>query len=374
MKKKSVSSVLNMIKGLSEEQKNMLSEQILKMLSSSQNTRNHMCNDLIGSDIEKPDCPHCGAKAKLGYIVKNGQNRGAQRYLYKSCGKKFVPTTNTVFARTRKDADTWRKYVKLTISGKSLHECAEECDIGYQTAFTWRHKILNAFVANQNKTKMNGIIEVDEMLIPLSYKGNHVPGEFGGRTRVHGTTNGLPRPAFKRGTDNKSMSSKDKACVFCMVGNNNSSYFAAVPGVGFMNEQMLDATVGAHVVKEDSMMLADEYKITKKYFESNGYTHEILSSNTSDNPHDHKPEVKDGLHIQHVNAMHHHIRNFLRPYCGVSSKYLGNYVAMFVWLKNIAKSTRKKEIDKVSLTRAFTPDCYITRKEIDMKPAIPVCA
>ena len=60
----------------------------------------------------------------------------------------------------------------------------------------------------------------------------------------------------------------------------------------------------------------------------------------------HKPEVKDGMHIQHVNAMHMNIRRFLRPYCGVSTKYLENYISLYVWLKNVAahrkRSTHRK--------------------------------
>lgn len=221
---------------------------------------------------------------------------------------------------------------------------------------------------------MTGNIEVDEMLIPISYKGNHVQGAFGARRLCKGSLNDMPRKAYQRGSDNKSMSSKDKACVFCMVQDGSKSFYAAVPGVGFMNDTMLDATVAKHVDKTKAMMLADNYKITRKYFENNGYAHAILSSNTSDNPHDHKPEIKEGLHMQHVNAMHMHIRRFLAPYCGVSTKYLENYTALYVWLRNIKATKSRNSIEKISVARAASNDCYITRKDVLSRPAVPSCA
>lgn len=368
-------SLLDMVKALSEQQRNSLADRIMEMMSEPSVIKKGIGKEIIeASNPGKPDCPHCAAKASLGHIVKRGIRNGNQRYYCKTCGRHFFSTTNTAFAHTRKDADTWRHFISMTISGKSLHECAEECNIAYQTAFTWRHKVLNAFAVNQESTKMTGNVEVDEMLIPISYKGNHIQGRFGKRERRPGEDNGLPRKSYHRGTDNKSRSSKDKACVFCMVENGNKNFFAAVPGVGFMTDAMLDATVAKHINKEKAMMLVDDYKVTKNYFEANGYKHMILLSNTSDNPKEHKPEVRDGLHMQHVNAMHRHIRNFLKPYYGVSSKYLSNYIALFVWLKSVGQMKNRKKADKISVARAASPDCYATYKQLSSRPAVPQCA
>ena len=224
---------------------------------------------------------------------------------------------------------------------------------------------------------LSGNVEVDEMLMPISYKGNHIQGDFGARKKVPGAVNDMPRGAYQRGSDNKSMSSKDKACVFCMVQDGNKAFYAAVPGVGFMNEPMLDVTVAKHVDKEKTMMLADNYKVTQKYFERNGYAHTILLSNTSDNPKDHKPEIKNGLHLQHVNAMHHHIRDFLAPYCGVSTKYLPGYIALFIWIKTESmkhRRNRKEKLEEISLSRVSMPDCFVNRASVRSRPAIPGCA
>lgn len=374
-----MNSMLNVVSQLSKEEQTALVEQILAMMQNSSDEKTNSCHTLVTkASSGMPDCPHCGAKAALKNITKWGRKaNGAQRYRCKACGKSFVPTTGTAFAYTKKDADTWRRFIHLTITGATLATCEEECNLSHQTASDWRHKILHVFELNQEDVEMTGNIEVDEMMVPLSYKGNHVQGRFGVRRKTHEAVNDMPRKAYRRGTDNKSMSSKEKACVFCMVQDGNKGFYTAVPGVGFMTPAMLDATVAKHVNKEKSMMLADNYKITRNYFEDNGYSHTILSSNTSDNPHDHKPEIKGELHLQHVNAFHHHIRDFLKPYCGVSSKYLSHYVALFVWLKSVGAKHRRRTMDaleEVSLARVSMSDSFIATSAIRSRPAVPVCA
>lgn len=377
MSRKMYNELLKTVRGLSIEEQEKLVQSVMSMMK--ENGRGSSCGRMVKEHSFRdgvPNCPNCRAQANLGLIVKCGMHRnGSQRYVCKVCRKRFVPTTGTVFEGTHKSSDTWEKYIQMTLTGSSIKSCAEECDITVQTAFTWRHKILNAFRAHQESAMLSGQIEIDEMLIPISYKGNHIKGSFAGeRKRGHGIDNNLPRKSFQRGSDNKSMSSKDKACVFCMIKNGNEGFYATVPGTGFMKPQMLDATVAKHVDKERAHLLADNYRITANYLKDNGYSYETLLSNITGNERDHKPEVRDGKHLQHINAFHHHLRQFLRPYCGVSTKYLDNYVSLYIWLKNVAANKQKKQTKKISVCRASTPDCYITRKALEMRPAVPCCA
>lgn len=372
-----LNDLMKVLKKLPKDQQQDMVSQIMGMMRSVPNKNN--CNTLVMDHSfknEKPDCPHCHAKANLGFIVRKGKARGTQRFLCKSCNKYFFPATGTAFERTRKDADTWMRFVELTILGTSLKQCSEECHIAYQTAFTWRHKVLNAFRVQQETVTMSGKIELDEMLIPISYKGNHVQGEgfFERKLNKDNTNNNMPRKSFQRGSDNKSLSSKNKACVFCMVRDGNKGFYAVVPGVGFMNPSMLDRTIAKHVDKDDTLLLADQYKVTANYLDSNDYNYMILASNTSPNSSEHKAEVRDGHHLQHVNAMHMHLRKFLSKYCGVSTKYLENYISLYIWLKNVAACRQKKHIKKVSISRMATSDCYISHKELAALPAVPKCA
>ena len=372
-------SAVEMVKLMGKAELSAFVDVVMDMMASApagkQEERKDLCVDLGITDLkERPDCPHCAAKANLGYIIKRGKNRGAQRYYCKSCGKYFLATTNTAFAYTRKNAETWKKFIQMTLLQKSLKECEEACGISHLTAFTWRHKIMNVFVVNQEATQMSGNVEADEMQLPISFKGNHMKGRFGRRTRSPGEPNNLPRESFERGSDNKSRFPRDKACVFCMVQDGDRGFYAAVPGVGFMNESMLNATLAKHVKKDTTLMLVDDYHVTKKYLENNGYQHLALKSNISSNPKDHKVEVKNGLHLQHANNMHQQIRRFLKPYYGVSSKYLANYVAMFTWLKTIDITKHRKTAGQISISRAAASDCYIPFRDIKNRPMVPLCA
>ena len=374
-----LSQLMSMLKRLPANEQKKLVSQIMDMMQTPDGADRNSCNRFVKEHTfrnQKPDCPHCKAKASQGFVVKKGFKRGDQRYFCKSCEHFFMATTNTAFEGTHKAPSVWEKFIELTISGASIKKCAEECDLCIQTAFTWRHKILHTFRVHQETTSMTGQIELDEMLISINYKGNHVRGERFHKRRLNkeSSNNNMPRASYKRGSDNTSKSSKDKACVFCMVKNGNEGFYAVVPGIGFMDATKLDATLGKHVKKDSSMILADQYKVTAKYLAANNYEHMLLASNTSDNYNGHKPEVRDGKHLQHVNAMHMHIRRFLRPYCGVSTKYLENYVSLFVWLKNIAAHKQKKQTRKVSISRLASSDCYISRKGLEAFPAVPCSA
>ena len=375
-----LNDLVSIVENLSSNDRRVLVNKILSLMNNSDKAdakQSNKCANLVREhiDAEKPDCPHCKAKGNQGYITKRGFRNGAQSFYCKSCGRRFMATTGTAFERTRKDAATWTKFIELTITGASLKKCAEECKLAYQTAFTWRHKILHTFRLHQESASMSGKIELDEMLLPISYKGNHVQGaSFHNRRLIRDNANNdMPRESYKRGTDNKSISSKSKACVFCMVKNGNEGFYAVVPGVGFMDATKLDATLGKHVRKENSMILADQYKVTANYLRTNSYDYMLLASNTTKVLHEHKPEIRGDKHLQHVNAMHMHIRRFLRPYCGVSTKYLENYLSLFVWLKNVAARKQKKQTQKVSVSLLSASDCYISRKGLEAFPAIPCC-
>lgn len=375
MNNREMNEVINLIKNLSEKEKESLVGKIMHMLKET--PQKNSCNDLVSEYApERPDCPHCHAEASQGFVIKKGLKNGVQRFYCKKCNKFFVASTNTAFSHTHKDADTWRKFINLTITGATIAECSKACKIAYQTAFTWRHKVLNVFSVEQDTKEINGVVEMDEMLMPISFKGNHVQGNFNEKRRRHeGRINDMPRKSYKRGTDNKSNSAKDKACIFCMIEDGNRSYYGSVPGVGFMTNNMLDATVAKHINKDSSVILVDEYKTTKKYLTDNDYKYFSLLSNTTGNRGEHKPEIKDGYHLQHVNALHHQIRSFLTKYCGVSSKYLNNYISLFMWLKNAsAKHVKKEDVHNLSISRAVLSDCYITSAKLNSYPRIPLCA
>lgn len=102
-------------------------------------------------------------------IVKNGTVRGVQRYLCRDCHKTFTPKTNTILFKTHYSEAVWRKYINCMMNGMSIRKSAKACGINADTAFKWRHKILDSLQTMHMNVKLNGVVEVDEIFFPLSF-------------------------------------------------------------------------------------------------------------------------------------------------------------------------------------------------------------
>jgi len=96
------------------------------------------------------------------------------------------------------------------MEGYSVRKAAKVCDINRNTAFMWRHKILDALSQYQdNQHRMTGVVEADDTYFSLSFKGSKPVGR---KSYKRGS------PASKRGI------SKEKICVSCAVARNGQVY------------------------------------------------------------------------------------------------------------------------------------------------------
>ena len=146
-------------------------------------------------------CPLCGCI----HVVRNGHRKdGTQRYVCKDCGKSFVIATNSIVSGTRKDLSVWEQYIDCMMNGLSIRKTAVACGIHRNTAFLWRHKILDALQNMADDVTLDGIIEADETFFAISYKGNHSKSK----------TFAMPRKAHKRGHLHISEACPKKRYVF----------------------------------------------------------------------------------------------------------------------------------------------------------------
>ena len=284
-------------------------------------------------------CHKCGNSAS---IVRYGKNRsGLQRYKCKECESIFTAATNTIFNKTQKPFSVWEKYIGCMQDGLSIAKSAEICDISIPTSFIWRHKILDALSQMEEKknSKLKGVIESDSTFFRVSYKG----------------TRKLPegRKAYKRGTkSSKRGLSLEKVCVECAIDRSNT----LISGLCNLGKPSSDDFVKFYKdrVEEKAIFCTDSEKAYRKFASENGYElHQIESGS-------HKKGI---YHINHVNAFHSNLKSFMRGFRGVSTKYLGNYLA---WMKNIKKgiSVVFSEISEV----CFDKTCL----NISLRPAVPV--
>ncbi|WP_291302845.1 IS1595 family transposase [Desulfovibrio sp. MES5] len=153
-------------------------KKILFDLLQNENSDELHVDSLFSNGIS---CPICN---EVGQIVKNGKRAGVQRYICKRCKKSFVANTNSILERTHKPISIWKKFLECMVHGMSILKTAELCNINKNTAFAWRHKVLDALGQIVESTPLEGIVEADETFFILSYKGQK---------------RGLPRKPKKRG-------------------------------------------------------------------------------------------------------------------------------------------------------------------------------
>ena len=277
-------------------------------------------------------CVHCGAI----HFIKHGKDaKGNTRYLCKECGKTFTALTDTALKGTHKDAATWKAYVENMLEGRSLAECAKRCGISIPTAHVWRHKILNALSDESFDHEYSGMLEMDEMFVRISYKGNHKKS----KDFV------MPRKSHHRGSDGCYPSNKEKGSVLCIV-ERGKGFSGVIPCRGMMNFPLLKNLFGERL-SDESVVMTDGWNTYKQYFSTTNAQHIVLSPQ----PKTHKPTVIGPYHINNVNALHHRFRDFMKPYNGVSTKFLKNYLALFLWLENHKEADRKALVcDTISTT------------------------
>lgn len=316
--------------------------------------------------VEDIYCPCCHSK----HIVRNGHRKedDKQRYLCRECGKSFTADTNTVVTGTRKKIKVWEKYIECMMLGLSVRKTAEMCGIHRNTAFIWRHKILDALRKRNADVVLEGIIEADETFFPVSYKGNH----------TNSLTFTMPRPARHRGNDhvfieveqddgnvelvmmgNKRGLSLDKVCVPCAV-NRKGGAVAVVGKLGKVSYPCVEKALGNRI-KEYSTICTDCEKAYKNLSQQHGLNLIQFTDSKS----------KKGIYnIQHINSYHSQLKNFLYHFKGVSTKYLNNYLVWHNYV-NYAEGSYKDKRNNF-LRDAVVVNITTTNHNMSDRPALPL--
>ena len=212
-----------------------------------------------------------------------------------------------------------------------------------------RHRILDTLSSANAESRLDGIVEADETFLDLSFKGNHSRGNFK-----------LPREPHHRGhTQTQRGHSLHKVCLVTAIDRESDTLIRVsnlgVPAAGDLSDT-LHATMPA-----GTTLCTDQ---------ASGYV--ALAKQESVNLVQLRGgRIKHGLyHIQNVNQLHISLNKaFLRPFHGVSTKYLPNYMA---WLQ--AMFFRDASGRKFERATDFleTAACTRTVREIAARPALPL--
>ena len=259
---------------------------------------------LSTSDLSCPDC-------SSSTIIKFGKNRlGKQRYRCKHCRRIFVLPTKSPLSCSKKPAKMWLHYVECMEKGMSIRKSAAIVGINPNTSFQWRHKILNAIKA-ELPSKLSGIVEIDEVIIPESFKGNHSKDEsfYMGRA---------PR---KRGPKLSERGSLRSVRVLCCLSR---------------REDILSQVIGRNrpVAGQLMRVLEDKVEAGSTICTNNNAAYRTVAKElnltlyklTSPNQ-----VIEEKYDNQKAKAFGRQLKGFLTIFNGVATKYLNNYIAWLKW-------------------------------------------
>lgn len=243
-------------------------------------------------------CPHCQSEKIMGW----GSQNGKPRYKCSSCKKTFNPLTGTAISSIKK-LSLFKSYIHHMDNESSLRKAAKELGISLKTSFIWRHKILAA-LEDDDKTKMDGIVETDEAFFLISEKGSK----------------NLERKARKRGGKaQKPGTSMEQVNV--LVGNNREgNKHLSVCNLGRISQADIER-VYADKISKNAILCSDSNKAYTAWCRENGITHKAINASK-------KQYIKEKIfHIQHVNNDIMLLKQWLEyKFHGVSTRYLQNYL------------------------------------------------
>jgi transposase-like protein len=251
-------------------------------------------------------CLHCHS----GHVHGWGKEAGLQRYRCTSCHKTFNAATGTLLARLKR-SDAWLIYVQAMVNGLSVRKAAQEAGVHRTTSFRWRHRML-VLPASENDTELSNIVEADEA---------YSLGAFKGKCK-------LPLPARHRGEKAQERGlSAEPIPILVAQDRQGKHYDAVLPKV---DKQTL-GSLHSQLLTPDSVLYTDGAGVYRVVAKAEAIAHESLSlaQGTRVN--------QRVFHIQHVNAYESRLKQWMRRFNGVATRYLPNYLGCRRLLERVGK-------------------------------------
>ena len=204
--------------------------------------------------------------------------------------------------------------------GYSIRKCADEVKISIQTSFDWRHKVLCAF-KTASAERFSGILETDDFFILESEKGSK----------------SLSRKARKRGTKATKAGINDEQIAVIAAVDRNGNKDLKVTNRGRISKTDMEK-VFANKLDEKIILCSDSHPSITAYAKSKKIRHKKIKANKGQ-------YTKNKIyHIQNTNNTIKRLRDFMRPFNGVATKYLQNYMNWFLVLEKLKESNAKMNV------------------------------
>ena len=238
-------------------------------------------------------CNNCGSF----HTHKYGKNAQAkQRYKCLTCNKVMISAQNIITFSTKKDFSQWIAFLESLLNGDSLQLSAKKADISKSTARRWRYKILAVLHEKLNKTKLFGIIQLDETLFSDVHKDKSKPVI---EVKLRGMSN-------------------QKLNVTCAIDDKHNTIIKVLE-TGRVSSKSL---IGAYdlLIDENSIVVSDSLRSYHKLMNHLKVDWKKIPS---------KKKSIEQYDLQAINHFHALIKDFFYKYKGISYKYLEGYLALF---------------------------------------------
>ncbi|MDO5862557.1 MAG: IS1595 family transposase [Thermoplasmata archaeon] len=262
----------------------------------------------LSRNIPALACPGCGSES----FVKHGTTAtGIQRYRCRDCGRTFVQQSCGRLLRNTKLTDgQWYRFAECFVDGDVLSQVVRKCEVCMKTAWFMRHRMMELVYANIPSFEVkDGVrIQTDEIYFEETFKGNQLKAGFK-----------MPRAPYVHGSKGHPVGMTDrKICVLTGINDMGDMFYDVVCRGWYDRESArisLDRNVG-----KGAIIVTDNHASYIRNLREMGIVHEYHPAS------EHGP-------LNRVNALHRRIRAFLRPFNGVSTKYLAKYLGWFKWLE-----------------------------------------
>lgn len=242
----------------------------------------------------------------------------------RQCHAVFNLFTGTVFSKTHYSCRLVVLFLRGVVQGVPTCQLAAELCADYSTLLKWRHRLQGAvFLARVTAPLPDAQVEVDEMFQNAGAKGEE-----------HDNPDDPPRRrANKR--RGRGTYANDRPPIAGVVGRESGQVrLQVVPDT----TQATVEGVMAGAVAPGAMVYSDE-ATGYEQLGAAGYGHETVRHSAKEWARDADGDGQREVHDNELEGLWAETRTFLRGFRGVHKKYLGQYVSVVEWARNLKTAT-----------------------------------
>jgi len=284
-------------------------------------------------------------------FVKNGVYKGHQRYKCKTCHTTQFQDANTPLYNL-KLKDKWVDFVLIMLERDQPITCkriSEELEINIKTAHDWRHKLLSS-LNQENDIAVGTEIELDEIYLPFCVKGRIGKEKYDSYV-AQGHPDNIESKLRK---DEKTMENQSHQAIY-MCAHNRMGDFDFEPikvqKKGIVSEEAISKVLSKMDLDSKTVITDSEPSMRAYFKDKENLSHRTFKSSDTKQG----VLIERNVHNNNINNTMMRLKNWLKNFYGVSTKYYLNYLKWFRFRDSFMLETIKTMIKKTVVDRGSYP-------------------